>query len=434
MRNYFRLVYYLRDMTRHANSKPADLREYQNKRLRKLVKYAYDNVPFYKQKFSEIGIQPGDIANVQDLKKLPIIRKQELRNNPQVISREFNVEELQMLSTSGSSGQPLKIYINGIEDDYRKAKHLLANILCGQKPRDRYVAITAPSHFKEVPRFLRAIRVFDRDFVSVFDDVETQISKIEKIQPNILAGYASSLLVLAKEVEKRRIETIKPRFILSGAELLDDFSRHAIEEAFDAPVYDQYAIMEFDRIAWQCRAKSHYHMDEYALITQFVDQDGEEVSEGERGEIVCTSLFNFAMPFIRYWVGDVGIPSKDECPCGLGLPLMKVIEGRKDSLLTLPDGRLLSPRTFTVAMNMFKSIREIDQFRVIQRRVDHFTLQINKRNGDTDEAKMGNDLVGHFEKMLNVSKKEITFDVEFWDKIPVDKTGKLSAVVSEVNK
>ena len=435
MRNYFRLVYYLTNMQKLAYSGRATLREHQTKNLRKLVKYAYDYVPFYHEKLKQKGIEPNDIRTIDDLYKLPIVKKNEInRNFSSIISREFDASHLHILSTSGSTGRPLRILISSAEDDYRKAKHLLANILCGQKPWDRYVAITSPSHFREVPKLLRALSFYDRTFVSVFDDVNTQISTISRINPKILAGYASSLLVLAKEVEKKGTKAIKPKFILSGAELLDGLSRQIIETVFCAPIFDQYAIMEFDRIAWQCPARLHYHMDEYALITQFVDRNGEEVAEGERGEIVCTSLFNYAMPFIRYSVGDIGIPSDDECTCDLTLPLMKVIEGRKDSLLTLPDGRLMSPRTFTVAMNMSRLIGNIDQFRVIQKETNYFVLYIKTKSEKIDEAIMKNELVKHLEKMLNVSREEVTFDVRFQDIIPFDKSGKFSAVVSEIGK
>jgi len=140
------------------------------------------------------------------------------------------------------------------------------------------------------------------------------------------------------------------------------------------------------------------------------------------------------MPFIRYAVGDIGIASDDECSCGITLPLMKMIEGRKDSLLTLPDGRLLSPRTFTVAMNMFESTRNIEQFRVIQRKVDFFEIHIKKKNHAVDEKTMENALVAHLQKMLNVKKDELTFKVEFDDEISIDKTGKFSAVVTELKK
>lgn len=414
------------------------LLEHQNRNLRKTVKYAYDYVPFYHQKLKERGLEPSDIRNLKDLRKLPVVRKDEIKQSlDRIISREFDMSNLHAHSTSGSTGHPLHVFISNREDDYRKAKHMTANIICGQKPRDRYVTIASPSHFGEVPRLLRVIGFYDRAFVSVFDSVDTQISALEKIDPDVLSGYSSSLLLLAKEVEKRGVETIRPRFVLGGAELIDEYSRHYIEEVLGAPFYDQYAIVELDRIAWQCTARLQYHIDADSIITEFLDDQGEEVAAGEKGEIVCTSLFNRAMPFIRYHVGDIGIPSDDECSCGITLPLMKVIEGRKDSLLPLPDGRLLSPRIFTVAMNMFNSgtrKREIDQFRVIQRKIDYFEIHIKRKSEAIDEKIMGKELVRHLRKVLNLGTDDVNLEIEFEDSIPIDKTGKFSAVVSMVKE
>ena len=102
-------------------------------------------------------------------------------------------------------------------------------------------------------------------------------------------------------------------------------------------------------------------------------------------------------------------------------------------MLVLPDGRLLSPRIFTVAINMFKSIRDIDQFRVIQKRKDLLEIHVKKKNS-VDEKTMRTELLSHLGKMLDVKQDEVTFEIVFDSVIPLDKTGKFSAVVSELKK
>jgi len=138
-------------MTKRAYWNRDRLIEYQHKRLRKIIKYAYDYVPFYHKKFRKLGIKPTEIKTKEDLNKLPIIQRNEIRKNlREMISKKFNIEDLRTLSTSGSTGTPLFLYVSGAESDFRKAKHIRANISCGQKPRDRWVNITAPHHFGEV--------------------------------------------------------------------------------------------------------------------------------------------------------------------------------------------------------------------------------------------------------------------------------------------
>ena len=434
MLSYLKTLYRLQEMNNRAYWPRSKLLNYQNKRLRNVLTYAYDFVPFYHGKFRQAGIKPDDIKTVSDLDKLPIAGKNEISENlNSVLSKEFEQQNLRALSTSGSTGKPLRVVVSKDEDSFRKAKHLRANMSCGHKPFDRWVTVTSPSHFSEATRLQQTLSIYAPVFVSVFADVRMQLSAVAKIKPDILDGYSSSLFMLAKEADKTGVETIKPKSIFGGAELADNASRRFVEDVFDAPFYDQYATIEFERMAWQCPAKFGYHIDADALIMQFVDENGEEVAEGENGEIVCTSLFNYAMPFIRYAIGDTGIPSNEECPCGRKLPLMKIIEGRKDSLLFLPNGRILSPRAFTVAVGRFPSNQYIEQYRVTQKKIDYFEIQIIVHK-NVNRAALEKELVAHLEEMLTLQADEVTFEVRFVEEIPLDKSGKLMIVGSELKQ
>jgi phenylacetate-CoA ligase len=432
MMNYLRAFYYLNSMNRRARWDLHKLEEYQIKRLNRVIRYAYDSVPFYNKRFKELGIGPEDIKRKDDLNKLPIIRKSEIRGNlGETISKDFDINRLRMLSTSGSTGEPLFIYLCESELEFRKAKHLRANISCGQKPRDRWVTLTGPQHFGKTTILQRLVGLYVPTPISVFDDVSTQISIIENLKPDVLDGYSSSLLLLAKEVEKQNIESIKPRFIIGGAELIDSYSRKYIGKVFGVPFFDQYSSVEFERMAWQCHERKGYHIDADALILQFLDKNGEEVSPGESGEIVCTSLFNYAMPLIRYAIGDIGTPSDETCECGRTLPLMQMVEGRKDSLLLLPSGRILTPRAFTLALHEFKFYDRIDKFRIVQKKLDAFEFNIKMKDDILRENVMKMELSAHLRTIFKFD--DLRFEIKFVDDIALDKSGKLMAVISKLN-
>ena len=433
MTNYFRAMNYLHGLMKRAYWDEEKMVDYQTRKLRAILKYSYDMVPFYHKKFKEMGVKPEDVKTTKDLDKLPITRKDEIRgNSDQVVSREFSLSGLKSLDTSGSTGQPLRIYITGAEDEYRKAKFLRANISCGQKPMDKWVTITRT--FEKAGMLQRLLGLYVYTPVSVFEDVGTQISLIEKLKPDVLGGYSNSLLLLAKEIESRGLDTIKPRLILGGAELIVDSSRRFIEKVFDAPFYDQYACIELERMAWQCTEKAGYHIDADSIIMQFVDENGEEVANGESGEIVCTSLSNYAMPFIRYAVDDIGVATKEtDCPCGRKLPQMKVVEGRKDSLLTLPDGRVLAPFALIAAVISFKFYSQIDRFRVTQRKVNLLSFSIKMRNRSFYQRAIEKEFLAHLEKTLGFESSGVMVEVEFVDDSPLDKSGKFEIVVSELN-
>jgi phenylacetate-CoA ligase len=294
-----------------------------------------------------------------------------------------------------------------------------------------WAVITAPHHFSEATRLQRVLAFYAPRPVSVFQSVDSQISILQKWRPDILDGYSSSLAILAKGVREKGVKSIKPRFVIGGAELIDNVSRRLVEESFSAPFYDQYSSVELERMSWQCRAKQGYHIDADAMILQFLDKSGEEVSMGERGEIVCTSLFNMAMPLIRYAIGDVGIQSDESCVCGRTLPLMKVVEGRKDSLLLFPDGRVITPRTFTIAMNEFRFYRYIDQFRLIQKRLDLLEVEIKITDDCSHASLVRDELLSYLRATLNTDAS-LTWRVNIVKDIPLDRTGKLMAVVSQL--
>jgi phenylacetate-CoA ligase len=408
------------------------LESYQRRKLRRVVQYAYEHVPYYGKKLRELRIDPRSIRSSSDLNKLPVIRKSDIKRNIDgLISEEFDIKDLFMRSTSGSTGEPLSVYLSSSEVEFRKAKHLRANISCGQKPWDRWVTLTGPQHFGKSTRLQQLMGLYVPITVSVFNDVPTQVAIIEKLKPNVLDGYSSALLLLAKDVEKRGIKTIKPKFIISGAELSDEHHRDYIEQVFGAPVYDQYSSVEFDRMSWQCPKKMGYHIDSDALILQFLDKNGEEVSSGETGEVVVTSLFNYAMPLIRYAIGDVGTPSGETCICGRSLPLMEMCGGRSDSLLQLPNGQVMTPRAFTVALHEFKFYNSIEKFRVIQEKLDVFEFVISLKDDFVSEHLFEEELVTHLRTIFKVN--DLVFNVRFVDDIPLDENGKLMAVVSRLS-
>jgi phenylacetate-CoA ligase len=433
--NYLRIVYHLDSLLRHVHWPRRKLVKHQEKMLRQIVTYAYHNVPFYRKEFKEVGISPSDIRTVADLNFLKVIRRCEVRDNlDDMIGNNVKRESLIRLATSGSTGHPLVLYVSKAEDEFRKARHLRSYISCGLSARDRWVVISLPDRFQATGKFQRRLGIFSPKFISVFDDPAQQISLLRRLRPEVLDGYSSSLLLIAKGIEREAIGGIKPKMIFRGAELLDDYSSRFIERTFGCPSYDQYATIEFERIAWQCPLKRGYHIDADALIIQFVDKNGEEVSEEESGEIVCTDLFNYSMPLLRYAVGDIGKWTSDECPCGRTLPMMKVIEGRKDSLIVLSDGRVLSPIPFIAAMDAFAYFQHIDQFRIVQKKTDYVEIQLVKKDDAVKEEILETQLLKHLYASLGIDYSAMVFEARFVNKIPLDKSGKLMAVTSEVNK
>jgi phenylacetate-CoA ligase len=434
MINLFRVVYLLGQANRRLHWSREKLKRFQDKRIRQVVRNAYNSVPFYNRFFRENNIDLEEIRGIEDLLKLPIIRKEEFKNqNPRdIVSDNYDLAELKKVRTSGSTGKPFEVYIDSKEDSWRKAIYMRANINCGQKLRDKWLVMTSPHHFNDTTGIQRKFGIYAQTCISLFESTDNKINQITALNPDILDGYSGSLVLLAKEVKRRGVKSIDPKVMFGSAESIDVQSRRFLEKVFDAPYCDQYGAAEVDRSAWQCLERDEYHMDADSVITEFVDKDGKPVANGEKGEVVYTSLFNFAMPFIRYAIGDIGIPSENECSCGITLPLMKGIEGRKDSFLTLPGNRIISPMIFNFAFSSFKYYNDVNQYRVKQRKTDLFEVDIEMVRGSFVEKEVEREFKKHIKKFIDIGEDEVRFDVSFVKEMPMLPTGKLMSVTSDV--
>ena len=136
-----KVLYLLGLANRRLHWSRQQLKEYQNKQLRAVLKYANDTVPFYRRHFREAGVDIASIKGVEDLPKLPFVTKEQLKSlSPkEAVSSLYDINQLKQVRTSGSTGKPLQIFISPIEDAWRKSIYMRANINCGQKPRDRWV-------------------------------------------------------------------------------------------------------------------------------------------------------------------------------------------------------------------------------------------------------------------------------------------------------
>jgi phenylacetate-CoA ligase len=430
------VIYYLSRAQSRFKWKKKKLATFQIKKLRQVINYAYENVPFYQRLLKSKKIYPGDIKNLRDLNKIPIVRKADLRKNSlsDLISTGFSIDSLKKLTSGGSTGEPFSVYINNKEDAWRKAIYLRANISCGQKPRDIWACVIDSQYSNYTSKMQEILGFFHRRIVPITLDKHDRFKAVERIAPDILDGFPSALCSLAKQQEKKE-KRVQPKIIFGSGELITENSIKLLERTFKAQYFDQYGCTEIDRSAWQCQEHIGYHMDVDSVITQFVDENGEEVGSNEKGEIVYTSLFNYAFPIIRYNIEDVGVPINHECSCGIQLPMMKIIEGRSNDSLIFPDNQVFTPIRFIELLGAFKLEEEIEQYQVIQQKKDLIRIILKKTNEKIDEKKvetlLQNNLLQITNSMSN-QNKDINFEIIFKDKLSKTPRGKLKVVTSKL--
>lgn len=419
-------LFELSNLRRNLRISQSEMRKLQNKKLKQILSYAYNNVRFYHKKFDSVGIKPDDIKNVDDITKIPLTEKSEIQKAPleDVISRKFELKNCIERTTSGSTGIPLTSYVDRKAGITQEAEWSRALFNSGLKITDKMAMLKDPRYFIK-KRWFENLGLMRRKWISIFEKPEIQAAKLLKYEPDTLRCYPSNMSILS-HFYRDQFENLNIRIMYTSGELLDRQTRDLFEKTFHSEVFDNYVCNEFGNVAWECKEHVGYHINVDNKLVEFI-QDENPVSMGEYGEIVCTSLNNYAMPLIRYQLGDIGSPDDEQCSCGVNFPLMKVVEGRTDQLLSTVDGNIVSPLIFFPYP--FTNFDGILQFRVIQEKHDKIVIQMA-----LDEGKViaDNVLDDAREEIREIFGDLMQVEFELLDEIKAEKSGKIRKIVSHV--
>jgi len=391
------------------------LEELQWKRFKNLLKHAYKNTAFYRERFKDAGITPEGIKEKEDLEKIPFTTREDLRNPEQLIALGFERNKMKFSTTSGCSGRRTTTYFD--KGAWLKGKILLklrARIACGLRPWDR---IAVFSEVKAQNSLLKEFFLRQKCF-SVLDSLEVHLSELERYNPSAAYGFPSYLSLLAE-----RDLMIRPSRIFTSSEMLDLRTRRKIETAFEAEVFDVYGCSEVKEISWECSEHCGYHINSDWLLVEFI-KNGRAKRE-EDASIVVTPLYNHGMPLIRYEVGDTGRMLEGKCPCGRGLPLMTPSQGRSVDYFILPDGSMVSPYTMTCAIENIEGMR---QYQIRQEKKD--IVIVNVVPDDQFDAQSKGQIKSVLENILS----GVTVQVRTIERIQGEESEKYRIVISDVRR
>jgi phenylacetate-CoA ligase len=388
-RNRFLIGYYLKrpavlraykEIEKLKNKDLYFLKEYQNKQLRKLISYAVNEIPYYRDLFASLKLSIYDIRTTEDLTKLPILTKEIIKKNPQsFIAKNFK-EKVIKGSTGGSTGVPLK-YLLSNEDFSRGTALLLRGFEFGGYRLGDSMSIIAGSSLVSNKQPLKTKLqdwVMNFHHYSSYGMGEKELYDyyvhLNNSKPKFLRGYASSLYILAKFIKQNDLP-LKHRFqaIYSTSEKLFNNQRKVIESVFDTKVFDNYGLHDGGITAFECEFQDGMHIDFERSILEITNEQGNEQIFEKKGKILATSLFNYAMPFIRYDTGDLGVMSNKKCSCGCPRPLLKEISGRVTDYLKL-NGVYIGSPVLTVLMGKI----DVEFYQFIQKEKDRIQLNLIK--------------------------------------------------------
>jgi len=378
---------YARELERNQWLGQEELQDISWRKLKKLLNHAYANVPFYRKRFDQMGITPVDIRTREDFCRLPLVCKDDIRaNEDELVAQNYSKSRMHHDTTSGSTGVPIGVYHDRHYIPMENAAFLRLRRWFGVEPGDKVVWIWGRRD--DIPldtwsrrlitalkreRWFNAFRVSDEAMQSLAE-------MLVEWQPDCLAGYATSIYFFAQYVSSHHITGIRPRAVETTAGMLWPHEREAIEEAFRCKVFDRYGSHETGHIAAECE---HHHMHVSCDVCYVeILTGGQPAADGEVGEIVVTPLYNYGMPLIRYRVEDVGAWDSQACPCGRGLPVLRELTGRTNSIITLPSGKYLYGGIF---LTILEDILEIHRFRVHQPAKDRLEITLERGEGFSQE-------------------------------------------------
>lgn len=401
------------------------LTEYQECRLRLLIRHCYDHVPYYRRIFRERGLSPDDIQTVPDLAKLPFLTKDVVRlRRQELMADNIPIGSMDRCHTSGSSGAPLTFFMDRTTRPVERALAMRRLLWLGYGDEDvtaffSGLPLANPRHHVRYFPGSRQLRI---SFHQVNEkSLDEMLDALEHYGPDFIDAWPSCLYILARWMDKRGRRIRPPRYIVTASENLYPHMKEAIENTFGSTVIDWYGQEENVAVAMQCSYAREYHVQMEMGILELI-QNGSEPT----GEIVGTCLHNLAMPLLRYRTGDRAVKGSGEpCPCGRKHPTLARVLGRDTELVLVPDGRAISPLILHFA---FHNLEEIRQAQIIQE--DIKTLRVKVVPWDKLSENTCKTLVNEIHARLEAPSVSVI--VEQAEEIPRTKGGKRPFVVTKL--
>jgi phenylacetate-CoA ligase len=367
--------------------------EQRDARVREIVRYAAETVPYYRDLFAREGLDPREIHSAEHLRQLPVIDKSDVLAAPERFrSTSAEAADALAFTTSGSSWVPLQIH--------HDRRSLLANIahseryrmveaaLVGKRLRWRVVAIrdetgtgrAVESHYRATT--LRSV-LSNRRYLPVGEPVERILERLAELRPDVLAGYGSHIEALFKLVAHRGLPMQLPRVVQYGGEAMSAEGRELIEGHFGVPVLSNYNAVEAFKIGHFCELRRGYHLYEDLCDLWLAGPDGAPCPPGVRGEVVISNLVNRGTVLLNYRLGDFARLSPHLCDCGRTSTVLSAVEGRVSEIVHLPSGEFVHPFALHPVTKRYRD--DVARWQVVQHEPARFELKLVLHEPDAFE-------------------------------------------------
>lgn len=407
------------------------LKDRQEQQLARLIEFAYENVPYYSKLLKSLGLTPSDVTTIEDLEKLPVLTKQTIKENRQdFVPKSINKLRYLNCSTSGTTGEPFKYEVS--TDCYERGLSLLYRGwgYAGYEIADKVALIEGsssnPTPQSKPRKMFRNLLLNFRHYSSFTmspKSLQRYFNIVNAWRPSFVRGCASSVYLFAKFIRDNNLELrFQPKAVFTTSEMLFGGQRKVIEEVFNTRVFDHYGLNDGGISAYECEEHCGMHIDMERAILETVDDEGKQIVNQE-GRVLATSLYNYALPFVRYDTRDVGTISDSKCACGRETALLKGFLGRTNDALKL-RGVIVSDPGYGEMLGDF----DIEQFQIIQEDPSSITFRIIK--GKTYKKKDEKSIEKRMGDLLRKQVGEVNIKFDYVNSIPITEAGKYKFIIN----
>jgi phenylacetate-CoA ligase len=398
--------------------------------LRSMLEHCAQTVPYYQRVFAEVGFRPEQFQSPEDLARLPILTKADLRRaGAELRSVAIPERDCVRKTTSGSTGVPLTVWCDQDALQFKRACALRSDEWSGWhhgEPKAMFWG-NANADWPGLRGRLRKFLIDRTDALDALNVTEATLEacarRLVRMQPRLLVGHAHTLYLFGQYVRSRGFR-IRPAGIVSTAMPLHQHQRDLLKATFECRVLNRYGCEETSLIASQCEAEAGLHLNCDNVYAELLPNP---VGDPNSRIIVLTDLVNRAMPLIRYQVGDVVVPSPADaaCPCGRAMPTLQSVNGRDADYVVTPEGRFISGISLTE--NFALKIPNVSQVQVVQPELDRLLVRVVPEAGFNEQAE-----TRLRETTRSLFGESMHAQFEFVESIPQEPSGKYRFCISEV--
>ncbi len=412
---------------------PKTIQQAQLGQLQMLLRHACETVPFYRERIAAAGIDPYRRLDRETWARVPILSRREVQRGD-LKSRRTPAEHGRTyeLQTSGSTGEPVRITGTALNNFLWRVLTLRDHAWHGRDYAGRLAAIRAFG--PETQPALRdgwgsatdgVYRTGPSGLLGMGLGVADQIRWLREFEPDYLLTMPSNLMALARYCAVHGVGLPRLREVRTVGETVTVELRQACREAWGVPLVDAYSSQEMGYIALQCPRHARYHVQSESVLVEILDDSDRPCAPGQIGRVVVTGLHSFAMPLVRYEVGDLA-EAGEQCACGRGLPVINRILGRERNLLILPSGEQRWP---LVGFMKYGEIAPVEQFKFIQHSTEEIEvlLVVARPLSEAEETALKTHMVASLDHPFRIR-------FTYLDAIPRGPGGKFEEFTSLVGR